>query len=131
MDCYICYEKETKSNNFCSHSPCNCKGTNKIHIKCLEELKQKCGDICSICKSKFKIPSKNDIVPITKNIHIIEPELVITRSNNIENIRSNRIIRELCNGDDELYNYILQVSALESYSNNERNKVSKNCCSII
>lgn len=52
-DCYICYDKETSSNKFVSN-PCQCKGTNKIHQKCLNELIRNNGSTCTICKSEFK-----------------------------------------------------------------------------
>jgi hypothetical protein len=141
MDCYVCYEKETKSNKFCDYAPCKCKGTNKIHINCLEELKQKCGNKCTVCKSIFR--EKNNIVPFQPKIDIIESRLPITRSNTIdlyrsetvtpnrfENIRTNQIVTELCNGDDELYNYVLQVSAMESYNKSRVNKNHTDCCTI-
>ena len=53
-DCYVCYEKETSSNKFVSN-PCQCKGTNKIHISCLKEVIRNNGSICTICKSEFSI----------------------------------------------------------------------------
>jgi hypothetical protein len=56
-DCYICYEKETSYNKFMTN-PCQCKGTNKIHKTCLQELIQKNGSTCSICKSQFIIHEK-------------------------------------------------------------------------
>ncbi len=51
-DCYICYEKETSSNKFVSN-PCQCKGTNKIHLSCLKEVIRNNGSTCTICKSEF------------------------------------------------------------------------------
>jgi hypothetical protein len=54
MECYICCDKETKNNPFCKQQVCKCKGTNKIHESCLNELKIKCGNICSICKSSYR-----------------------------------------------------------------------------
>ena len=53
-DCYICYEKETSSKKFVSN-PCKCKGTNKIHYSCLNELIKNNGSTCTICKSEFSI----------------------------------------------------------------------------
>jgi hypothetical protein len=54
MECYICYEKESIINKFCSTSICQCKGTTKIHISCFEKLKLQYGNTCTICKLKFK-----------------------------------------------------------------------------
>lgn len=54
MDCYICYEKETHSKRFEPNTICDCKGSTRIHTKCLEELKRNCGNTCKICRTKFR-----------------------------------------------------------------------------
>ena len=60
MSCYICLQDETKKNPFCKTLVCKCKGTNKIHQSCFEEVKTKCGNRCTICNSLYKI-TKNSI----------------------------------------------------------------------
>lgn len=55
--CYICYEREISSNKFVSN-PCQCKGTNKIHQSCLQELIRNNGSTCTICKSEFNRSEK-------------------------------------------------------------------------
>jgi hypothetical protein len=156
MECYICYEKESSSNKFCDYLPCKCKGTNKIHFKCLEELKKKCGDTCTICKSKYgkskepvkktrldpiiisRLPEREiyrpEYVPVSRNVRIENTFTPSTIPYNRENSRRVQLISHICEDNDELYNYILQVSALESYGKNKNDKDGKipnQCCSII
>ena len=61
MNCYICLQDESKDNPFCKSLVCKCKGTNKIHESCFEEVKTKCGNRCTICNSLYKITSKPSI----------------------------------------------------------------------
>jgi hypothetical protein len=61
MSCYICLQDESKDNPFCKTLVCKCKGTNKIHESCLEEVKTKCGNRCTICNSLYTITSKASI----------------------------------------------------------------------
>jgi hypothetical protein len=169
MECYICYDKETKSNKFCSYQPCKCSGTNKIHEKCLEEVISKCGNICSVCKFPFKENKKSSVIqnrssriaeivgrdsviishPILperelertrereresertrererESERIRERELERTRERELERTqnRENRdiIIKDLYGDDKDLYNYVLQISALEDLYEKSKQK---------
>jgi len=175
MECYICYDKETRSNKFCNYQPCKCSGTNKIHEKCLEEVKDKCGNICSVCKFPFKESKNSSVIQnrssriaemIGRNSVVIshpileeretertrerEREMERTREREMERTRErerereNRdvIIKDLYGDDKDLYNYVLQISALEDlYEKSKQkkketlidrfdNKNKKNNCAI-
>lgn len=54
MECYVCYEQESPNNKFLFSTPCQCKGSLKIHTSCFKLLIEKSGNTCSICKSKYK-----------------------------------------------------------------------------
>ena len=54
MECYICYEQATVTNPFLSSSPCQCKGTIKLHKSCHKTTIETCGDTCGICKTKYR-----------------------------------------------------------------------------
>lgn len=89
MECYICYEKESNNNKFCSNSICKCRGTTKIHISCFEKLKNEYGDTCSICKTKFK-----ENVVIQQPIHNIYQAIRFEDCHNYETLQEMLILEE-------------------------------------
>jgi antitoxin component YwqK of YwqJK toxin-antitoxin module len=53
--CYICFEHESKENQYASEPPpCVCKGSIVIHKTCLQNV-IKTSRNCTICKTKYKI----------------------------------------------------------------------------
>lgn len=54
--CYICYESDTSISPFMNPSPCQCKGSNKIHNHCLYSLFNQPNKKCCICKSNYRFP---------------------------------------------------------------------------
>jgi hypothetical protein len=50
--CYICQEESSECYMFCDENICKCKGTNRIHKKCFQKLRNQ--ESCSICKSSFQ-----------------------------------------------------------------------------
>ena len=51
--CCICHVEETEECRFVDPNPCACKGTNKIHYNCLEEL-IRITDTCGVCRRLFR-----------------------------------------------------------------------------
>lgn len=49
--CYVCYCEETSENPFCENTICKCKGSNRIHQKCFQNLPNQ--EFCSICRTNF------------------------------------------------------------------------------
>jgi hypothetical protein len=122
MECYICYDKETSTNKFVE-SPCNCKGSNKIHHTCLKTLIEKNGNQCSICKTNFKLNSKSHKIPenkIKENYKIPEKQENYIFENRIEH-------REYTYEDEEI---IIKYS----YIGNNKYRIDykhKSICSIV
>jgi hypothetical protein len=53
LSCYVCQEGHTDScNEFCKTNICKCTGTNRIHMKCFQKLRNQ--EICSICNAEFR-----------------------------------------------------------------------------
>jgi hypothetical protein len=130
MECYICYDKETKSNPFCNYQPCKCKGTNKIHESCFEKLRINCGNKCSICKSIYS--NKNNInnnVTVNVKNYSTSTNTLYYYQKEIIDLELNYIFRD----DPELLEYAKQLSGLESYKKSlikDSQKSSKCKCII-
>jgi antitoxin component YwqK of YwqJK toxin-antitoxin module len=69
IQCYICYEPETKNNSYLKEPPpCECKGSIVIHKDCLKNI-LKLSRVCTICKNKYKVqylPNRNGLELITE-----------------------------------------------------------------
>lgn len=74
MECYVCYEPASSSNPFLFSTPCQCKGSIKLHNSCLKKMIETCGDSCSICKSKYKNTNNNRSPKRTRSNYHYEDE---------------------------------------------------------
>jgi hypothetical protein len=49
--CYVCQE-ESDESFFCKTNICKCMGSNRIHMKCFQHLRNQ--EVCSICNHNFE-----------------------------------------------------------------------------
>jgi hypothetical protein len=52
--CYLCHGIATEDEQF-AIDPCSCTGTNKVHIACLNTIRDNGGNKCTVCKAMYRL----------------------------------------------------------------------------